>query len=1060
MLSLPYSDSASDCGGTQQFFLPEVPAGAAGSEASGSARETEGFSKRVTIGCASKDGNDGRECLLIVAASSEDKLRGKRMKLNRVCLLVLACCTVLIAARVRYARTAAEEKNPFADADAQIVAEIRDHSEAATNLEYLSDSIGARLTGSPQLKQANEWTRDMLTKYGAVNAHLEAWTMERGWTRGRASARIVSPTEHALTIASAGWSPGTHGTISGPVVYFDAKEKKDFVKFHGKLKGAIVIYQEPASLSPPKPEDPYAPMDRPMQQPPPRIGEPSLPDPYEAFLQAAKDRTEFFKQEGVAAVLRDSNKPHGLLNMTDVSLERYAIGAIPTAFITGEGYRVIFRMLQRKLPVRVEMEMTNTLGDKPVEVYNTVAEIRGSEKPDEMVIIGGHLDSWDLGTGSTDNGTGSVAVLEAARALTKLNLKPKRTIRFALFSGEEQGLYGSQEYVKKHRDELEKISGVLVHDTGTGRVFTLGLHDNYQDRELVDEVLAPVPELKLLEPRMARSFGTDHLSFDEVGVPGFFCIQDRAEYNLTHHSQSDTFDKVWKDDLNQGAEVLAVWAYNTANLPVMLPRRPLPYNPAPATGSAKKEEPAKPDPIEEIDTKIVDQVKTDAAALKADLTYLTENIGPRLTGSPQLEAANRWTAEQFKSAGLANVHLEDWTIANSWTRGPATGRMLSPSSQALTLATAGWSPPTKGTVRGPILGVSFERIEDLEQYKGKLKGAIILLGKPRQLEPTVFPLVATWAEGTIPLMHARNQQPISPAVYRQVRMAAMKMFAEEGALAVLIASEKDFGLLNMGAFSRDYQPAQLPVAFSVRENYEQLWQMQEQGKVEAEVNIESTFSGKPVQVYNTVAEIRGAEKPDEVVILGAHLDSWDLGTGATDNGTGSMAVLAAARALQKVGVKPKRTIRFILFSGEEQGLNGSRAYVKAHKDELPKISAALVHDSGTGKVLTVGLMGNYAARETVDRVLYPLAKNKSIGLAEPSLRKEGGSDHVPFDEAGVPGFWCVQDTADYDKMHHSQADRLEHVRWDDLTEGAQVLAVFAYNVAQLPELLPRKPAKQ
>jgi Zn-dependent M28 family amino/carboxypeptidase len=209
-----------------------------------------------------------------------------------------------------------------------------------------------------------------------------------------------------------------------------------------------------------------------------------------------------------------------------------------------------------------------------------------------------------------------------------------------------------------------------------------------------------------------------------------------------------------------------------------------------------------------------------------------------------------------------------------------------------------------------------------------------------------------------------------------------------------------------------------------------------------------------------VAEIRGTEKPDEIVIIGGHLDSWDLGTGATDNGTGSMAVLAAARALQKVGVKPKRTIRFVLFTGEEQGLNGSRAYVKAHKDELPKISGVLVHDSGTGKVLTIGLMGNYAVRESIDHALYPLASAKEIGLAEPSLRSEGGSDHVPFDEAGVPGFWCVQDIADYEKMHHSQADTLDHVRWDDLTEGAQVLAVFAYNVAQLPELLPRKPAKK
>jgi Zn-dependent M28 family amino/carboxypeptidase len=978
------------------------------------------------------------------------------MSLRRFSVLVCGVVLVLVAVR-GLAKPPDDEKSPFAAADAQILSEIREHSEAAANLEYLSDSIGARLTGSPQLRKANEWTRDMFAKYGAVNAHLEGWTMERSWTRGKASARIVNPTEHPLTIAAAGWSPSTPGAVTGPVVYFDAKEQKDFAKFHGKLKGAIVIYQEPASLSPPKPDDPHAQLSRPMQQPPPRIGEPPVEDPFAAFQKTAKERTEFWKQEGVAAVLRDSNKPHGLLNMTDVSLARYDIGPIPTAFITGEGYREIFRMLQRHLPVQVEVEMTDTIGDKPMEVYNTVAEIRGSEKPDEVVIIGGHLDSWDLGTGSTDDGTGSAAVLEAARALTRLNLKPKRTIRFVLFSGEEQGLYGSQEYVKAHKNDLEKISAVLVHDTGTGRVLTLGLHDNYQDRELVDQVLAPLRELKLLEPRMARSFGQDHLSFDEAGVPGFFCIQERAEYNLTHHSQSDTFDKVWKDDLNQGAQVLAAWAYNTANLPEMLPRRPLPYNPA---KDAKKKEAPKPDPVAELDTKILEQVKADEPTLKADLTYLTEHIGPRLTGSAKLDQASHWTAEQFKAAGLTNVHLEDWTIANSWTRGPASGRLILPTEQTLTLASAGWSPSTNGSVRGPVVGVTFEKLEDLEQYKGKLKGAIVLFGRLRRMEAPEFPLATPWDKSTIPLMHPENEMPIDPAAYRQARLAALKMFAEEKVSAVLLASEKEFGLLNMSAQSREYQAALVPVAYVVRENYEQLWHVQEEGHAEAEVSIEGSLSGKPVQVYNTVAEIRGTEKPDEVVIIGAHLDSWDLGTGATDNGTGSMAVLAAARALQKVGVKPKRTIRFVLFTGEEQGLNGSRAYVKAHKDELPKISGVLVHDTGTGKVLTIGLMGNYGVRETIDHALYPLAKAQDIGLVEPSLRREGGSDHVPFDEAGVPGFWCVQDVADYDKMHHSQADRLEHVRWDDLTEGAQVLAVFAYNVAQLPELLPRKPAKE
>jgi len=315
------------------------------------------------------------------------------MNLRRISVFVLAAIAAGISARGGLVKAGGEEKSPFAAPDAQILSEIREHSELMVNLEYLSDTIGPRLTGSTQLKQANDWTRDMFSKYGLSNAHLEPWTMEHSWARGRASARIVSPTEHPLTIASAGWSPGTSGAIAGPVVYFEAKEKKDFTKFHGKLKGAIVIYQEAASLSPPRPDDPRAQMSRPMQQPPPRFGEPPVEDPYEAFLRAAKERTEFWKQEGVAAVLRDSNKPHGLLNMTDISLGRYDIGSIPTAFITGEGYRMIFRMLQRHLPVQVEMEMTNTIGDA-VQVYNTVADLRGSEKPDEMVILGAHLDSW------------------------------------------------------------------------------------------------------------------------------------------------------------------------------------------------------------------------------------------------------------------------------------------------------------------------------------------------------------------------------------------------------------------------------------------------------------------------------------------------------------------------------------------------------------------------------------------------------------------------------------------------------------------------------------------
>jgi Zn-dependent M28 family amino/carboxypeptidase len=653
-----------------------------------------------------------------------------------------------------------------------------------------------------------------------------------------------------------------------------------------------------------------------------------------------------------------------------------------------------------------------------------------------------------------------MVVLEAARALSKLNVKPKRTIRFVLFTGEEQGLIGSKEYVKAHKNELDKISAALIHDSGTGRVLALGLHDNYQARETVDQEIAPLHDLKLLETTMAREYGTDSLSFDEVGVPGFWCAQDLAEYPRTHHSQSDTFDKAWKDDLTQGAQVLASWAYNTAELPGMMPRRPLPP-PAPqaeAKTETPKEETAKVDPTAEMDKKIVEQVKADEKQLKSDLTYLTSQIGPRLTGSPQLDRANHWTEEQFRGLGLANVHLEPWSIANSWTRGPASGRVTSPTAHELTMATFGWSPSTNGTVKGFLATIEAEKPEDLEKYKGMLSGKIVLLGKPREMEPPLDPMLTPWGEGTLPLMHAKQDKPVDFRASMATRRAAIKMLQDEKALALLFGSEKMYGLLNMTTLSREYQAGALPAAFLAREDYLLLWQLQAAGPVQMEVNIQGTLSGKPAEVYNTVAEIRGAEKPDEMVILGAHLDSWDLGTGATDDGTGTAAVLEAARALQKVGVKPKRTIRFVLFTGEEQGLNGSRAYVAAHKDELPKVSGMLVHDTGTGKVLTIGLMGNYSVRETIDRVMYPLAE--TAGLMEPTLRSEGGQDHVPFDEAGVPGFWCVQDPADYDKTHHSQADTLDRVKWDDLTQGAEALAVFGYNVAQLPEMLPRKPAKK
>jgi carboxypeptidase Q len=972
-------------------------------------------------------------------------------------MAILGFVLALISAKAWSAYPLADDASSTGDADKQIISEIHDHSELMANMEYLSDRIGPRLTGTPLLKQANDWTAEMFKKYGLTDVHLESYSIAHAWIRGSAKGRIVSPTEHPLTIVSSAWAPSTKGLVRGQVIYFDAKKPEDFAKFHGKLKGAIIVTQDPQPLSPPRPVDQDFSVTRPIQEPGPPVGQPASPDPFDKYLADEKKKVKFLMEEGAVAILRDSNKPHALLNMTDYTFEPFQMGPMPSAFITGENYREIFRMLKNGA-VQVELQITNSSSAKPVEVYNTVADLKGSEKPDEMVIIGGHLDSWDLATGSTDDGTGAMATLEAARALAKLNLKPKRTVRFVLFSGEEEGLIGSKEYVKAHKAELDKISGALIHDTGTGRVLTIALHDDYPAREQVDQVIAPLGELKLLEPQMRRTYGQDSFSFAEAGVPGFWCMQQGAEYRLTHHSQSDTYDKVWKDDINQGAEVLATWAYNTANLPEMLRRRPF-TPPAPAGEAATTPETPKTDPIAEMDKKIVEQVKSDEEQLKKDLTYLTGEIGPRLTGSAQLDQAGRWTQEQFKNLGLVNVRLEPWTIANSWTRGTASGRITSPTLHELTIATMGWSPATNGTVKGQLVVIEANKPEDLDKYKGQLAGKIVILKGPLELVPPELPTLTPWGQSTVPLMHPPQGALSDPRAYARARAAATKMMGDEKVAALLVGSEKMYGLLNMTTLSRDYQPASFPSAFVAREDYLQMLRLAETGApVELELNLQSSFSGKPVDVYNTVAEIRGSEKPEEVVIIGAHLDSWDLGTGATDNGTGSMAVLEAARALQKLGVKPRRTIRFVLFTGEEQGLHGSKAYVQAHKNEMGKISGVLIHDSGTGRVLSVGLMGNYNAKETMDGALYPLAD--LAGLQEASLRSEGGTDHIPFDALGVPAFWCEQDPVDYDKTHHSQVDVLERVRWDDLTQGAAVLAVFANNVADWPEMLPRKSAKK
>jgi carboxypeptidase Q len=445
-----------------------------------------------------------------------------------------------------------------------ILEEIDKHSELMVNIEYLCDMIGPRLTGSPNLARANQWTRDKFTQYGLSNAHLEPWTIERAWTRGTALGQVVLPVEQRLLLESGGWGPSTTGSVRGPVVHVKAKSIEELDPYKGKLKGAWVLLTE-VSVQP-SPKQPSQPLEAQMQR---RVRE------YMEMREFRRAQHKFLASEGIAGILIDSNKEHGLVNMT-AAVGNFTIAQVPEAFLTTESYGLIWRLLKRG-PVEIEIELKNSFSKGAVEVYNTVAELPGAERPDEVVIIGGHIDSWDLGTGATDNGTGIMAVLEAARSLKAVGVKPKRTIRFVLFSGEEQGLHGSRAYVKSHEKEMPKISAVLVHDTGTGRVKSIGLQGRYDLREIMDRVVEPFKEAVNLEELSMRSmYGTDHLSFVPRGVPAFAVIQDMAEYRKTHHTESDTVDKVYPDEINQGAKVLAAWAYNVAVLPEILPRDPRP----------------------------------------------------------------------------------------------------------------------------------------------------------------------------------------------------------------------------------------------------------------------------------------------------------------------------------------------------------------------------------------------------------------------------------------------------------------------------------------------------
>jgi carboxypeptidase Q len=516
------------------------------------------------------------------------------------------------------------------------------------------------------------------------------------------------------------------------------------------------------------------------------------------------------------------------------------------------------------------------------------------------------------------------------------------------------------------------------------------------------------------------------------------------------------------------------------------------------------------------DLGLVARIKTEAfdnSQVMDTLGYLTDVYGPRLTASPEFRQAADWVVKRLEGYGLENVHLEKWgPFGRSWSLKQASLEMLEPRYAALDEAPLAWSAPTGGPVTGEPLLTPVgngrqsqdpnKQEADWNQYmaawKGKLKGKIIMLAPAREVRPATQPLFARYTDkelgdlGVAPIPVAKLADlkdlkfPDDPAEEgrflqrlpgwvrdqfaaerRKLTTKRAKFWRDEGVLAVLNTSDnsRDGLVFAQAAGSYDAKDELAPPTFVVsHEQYNRILRLMEKKiPVELRLNLQAEVSTSNVDSVNVTGEIPGSAKKDEVVMIGAHLDSWHSATGATDNAAGSAVMIEVMRILKALNVKLDRTVRIALWSGEEQGLLGSKAYVKEHfgDPETMKLSGAHARlsgyfnvDNGSGKIRGVYLQGNDAMRPIFEQWLAPF---RDQGVSTVTIRNTGGTDHLSFDSVGLPGFQFIQDPLEYETVtHHSDMDTLDHVQAADLMQVAAVVASVVYDAANRAEMLPRK----
>ena len=476
------------------------------------------------------------------------------------------------------------------DAIYRIKYEGLNRSEVMEIASYLSDVHGPRLTGSPNIRKAGAYARSKLVEWELVNAELEEWgPFGRGWTNDHFSAHMtIMGQSYPMIGFPKAWTPGTDGAVRGEAVLAVIETPEDIEKFRGQLGGKYVLTESMpevlAQFEAPGRRFTDEELETRAQQTvrvPGRGGGGSNNNDF------PRTRMEFFLNEGVAALVEPGAGSGGTVFVRNGG--RWEVDADPVALqveLAVEHYGRIYRTLEKDVPVTLEMDIRNTFHDDDLNSFNVVGEIAGSDRADEVVMLGAHLDSWHTGTGATDNAAGSAVMMEAVRILKATGLPMRRTVRVALWTGEEHGFLGSRAFVADHladRQTMElkpghsKFAGYFNLDNGTGAIRGIYAQGNERVEPIFSRWIEPFQSLGMTTFSIRGTGGTDHVAFDEVGLPGFQFIQDPIEYgSRTHHSSMDVYERIQAEDMMKNAVIVAAFVYHAANREDILPRKPLP----------------------------------------------------------------------------------------------------------------------------------------------------------------------------------------------------------------------------------------------------------------------------------------------------------------------------------------------------------------------------------------------------------------------------------------------------------------------------------------------------